>query len=118
MQSLIEQQLETCAVVALKSPSTAKSRLRPYLSDIDRRALYFFMARRVLGALVAVPAITVVSVVTACEEVGRFAAAMGATVIHQKEDQGTAAAFSHAVAALRGDGLPSRMLMIAGDLPL
>jgi len=76
------------------------------------------MAQRVLRALTAVPAITAVSVVTACEEVGRFAAGMGAAVIHQDEDGGTAAAFAHAVATLRRGGLPARTLMIAGDLPL
>lgn len=110
---------EICAIVALKSFKNAKSRLRPHLSEPERRALIFFMARRTLSALRATPGIADVRVVTACDEVDRLAVQMGVEVIRQTEDQGTAAAFAHAAAALMyGERKPARLLMIAGDLPL
>ena len=111
----------TWAVVALKSPDTAKSRLRPLLGDADRRNLYFIMARKVLNALKATPGIERVLVVTSCAEVDRFAAQLDVQVIRQSVDQGTAAAFSHAVMVLLDVARrkqPQRLLMIAGDLPL
>ena len=108
-----------CAIVALKSFKSAKSRLRPHLSEAERRALIFFMARRTLSALRATHGIADVRVVTACDEVESLAVQMGAEVIRQTEDQGTAAAFAHATAALMyGERKPARLLMIAGDLPL
>ena len=105
------------AVVALKSPNTAKSRLRPLLSDAERRDLYFIMARKVIGALKATPQFERVMVVTADAEVENFALRLGAEVIRQAEDGGTAAAFSHALASFNSN-LPGRVLLIPGDLPL
>ncbi len=109
------------AVVALKSPHTAKSRLRPMLSELERRDLYFIMARKVIGALKATPGIAKVLVVTTGSEVAHFATQLGAEVILQSEDQGTAAAFAHAIASLPAQDsveYPQRLLMIPGDLPL
>lgn len=105
------------AVVALKSPDTAKSRLRPLLSDAERRDLYFVMARKVIGALKATPQFERVMVVTAGAEVENFARRLGAEVIRQSEDSGTAAAFAHALASFHSIQ-PERVLLIPGDLPL
>lgn len=117
----VETRAATWAVVALKSPDTAKSRLRPLLSDAERRDLYFIMAYQVLNSLKATPGIERVLVVTACAEVDRFAAQLDVQVIRQSEDRGTAAAFTHAVMVLLDAARrrrPQRLLMIAGDLPL
>src|SRR5580704_12772865 len=85
------------AVVALKSPSTAKSRLGPLLTSAERRKLYFAMARTVINSLKNTAAIGRVLVVTSVDEVDLFATSLGARVIRQDEDKGTAAAFAHAI---------------------
>jgi 2-phospho-L-lactate guanylyltransferase len=110
----------TWAIVALKEPAAAKSRLMPYCSDDERHTLYFLMARRVLLALLAVPAIEKVLVVTASDEVEEFVRALGGSVIRQPEDLGTRSAFAHALACLESDAAlrPARLLMISGDIPL
>jgi 2-phospho-L-lactate/phosphoenolpyruvate guanylyltransferase len=110
----------TWAIVALKSPAEAKSRLRPYCSDDERRSLYFLMARKALLALKAVPAIDKVLAVTASDEVASFVKDLGGHVIRQPEDLGTRAAFAHALDSVMGGESPppSRVLMISGDLPL
>lgn len=110
----------TWAIVALKSPSQAKSRLRPYCAAEERRSLYFLMARKALLTLRAVPAIEKVLAVTASEEVAKFVTDLGCSVVRQAQDQGAQAAFAHALqAVMRGDvPPPSRVLMIPGDLPL
>ena len=113
--------MATWAVVALKSPDTAKSRLRRLLTDEERRDLYFIMARKVIHALKETPGIAKVIVVAAGDEVIRFVTRLGAEVIRQDEDRGTAAAFAHAIdtiAGLPANECPQRLLMIAGDLPL
>jgi 2-phospho-L-lactate/phosphoenolpyruvate guanylyltransferase len=110
----------TWAVVALKSPAQAKSRLRPYCADDERRALYFLMARKVILALLAVPAIDKVLAVTASDEVEEFVKDLGGWVIRQPQDLGTRAAYAHALdSVMSGESLPpTRVLMISGDLPL
>jgi 2-phospho-L-lactate/phosphoenolpyruvate guanylyltransferase len=109
----------TWAIVALKSPSEAKSRLRPYCAAEQRRSLYFLMARKVLLALLAVPAIEKVLAVTASAEVAKFVTDLGGSVVRQARDQGAQAAFAHALqAVMRGEAPPTRGLMISGDLPL
>ncbi len=110
----------TWAIVALKSPAGAKSRLRPYCSDAERHRLYFLMARRVLETLLGVQAIQKVLAVTASDEVERFVLDLGASVIRQAQDLGTQSAFAHALACLESGASPrpARLLMISGDLPL
>jgi 2-phospho-L-lactate/phosphoenolpyruvate guanylyltransferase len=113
--------VSTWGVVALKSAHSAKSRLKEVLCDSDRRELFFIMARTVIIALRDTPTIDRVLVVTACGEVERFATELGAEVLRQSEDHGTAAAFAYAVANLCADAAanqPMRLLMINGDLPL
>ena len=105
------------ALVPLKSPQAAKSRLSPVLSADERRALYFVLAQRVIDALRATPGISRVIVITASDEVEAFARAQSAEVLRQPQDAGTAAAFAYALEQLQPDA-QRRVLMIAGDLPL
>ena len=105
------------AVVPLKSPDEAKSRLKAVLDAAQRRELFFALARRVIGALRATPGIDVVAVVTASAEVATFARAQQVEVIRHAVDFGTASAFASAVHHLQPLRL-ERLLMIAGDLPL
>jgi 2-phospho-L-lactate guanylyltransferase len=104
------------AVVPLKSPAAAKSRLSEVLSAVRRRALFFAMARRVLGALLDAPGIVHVAVITASEEVADFAESAGAAVIREQREAGTAAACRAAVAA--ASGRTDSLLIMSGDLPL
>ncbi len=104
------------AVVPLKSPEAAKSRLRGALDAGQRRELFFGMARQVLGALLDAPRIGRVAVVTASPEVAGFAEALGAWVIREEREAGTAAACRTAVAA--ACGRTDSLLMMSGDLPL
>lgn len=105
------------AIVPLKSPQAAKSRLSGVLSADARRSLFFELAQRVIDALHATPGITRVAVVTASEEVEPFARRLGAEVLRQPRDDGTASAFAFAIEQLRPRAL-DRVLMIAADLPL
>ena len=107
----------TWALVPLKSPETAKSRLATVLSPGERRALFFALAQRVIAALQATPGIERVVVVTASEEVAAFARGLEAQVLRQPADTGTAEAFVLGLEQLKPLAL-DRVLMIAGDLPL
>ena len=104
------------AVVPLKSPDAAKSRLRAGLDAGARQRLMFAMARQVVRTLVRTPGIAGVAVVTASSEVAAFVEEEGAAVIRQERDAGMAEACRGAVAQLsaRADSL----LMISGDIPL
>jgi 2-phospho-L-lactate/phosphoenolpyruvate guanylyltransferase len=104
------------AVVPLKSPDVAKSRLSGALDAAGRRALFFGMARQVLGALLDTPSLEYVAVVTASAEVAGFAQSLGASVIWEEREAGTAAACRAAVAA--ASGRTDSLLMLSGDLPL
>jgi 2-phospho-L-lactate guanylyltransferase len=104
------------AVVPLKSPDAAKSRLQAGLDADTRRRLFFWMARQVIRTLARTPGIAGVSVVTASPEVGAFAERGGAALIWEEREAGMAEACRSAVAHLstRVDGV----LMISGDIPL
>jgi 2-phospho-L-lactate guanylyltransferase len=104
------------AVVPLKSPDAAKSRLHGVLAPAQRRALFFAMARRVIRALLESPSLQQVAVVTASAEVAAFARALGASVLQESHEAGTAAACRAAVAAAAGR--TDSLLMVSGDLPL
>lgn len=105
------------AVVPLKSPERAKTRLSAVLTPAQRRHLSFALAERVIDALHSTRGIDVVSVVTASPEIASFARSRGAQPIHQPDEMGTASAFAAAVRELQPLRM-SRLLMIAGDLPL
>ena len=104
------------AVVPLKSPEVAKSRLNGALGTAGRRELFFSMARQVIGALLDTPPLEYVAVVTASAEVAGFAQALGASVIWEEREAGTATACRAAVAA--ASGRTDSLLMLSGDLPL
>lgn len=105
------------AVVALKSPEHAKSRLSGWLSPAQRRRLLFTLAERSIRALHATPGIGAVHVVSASSEVAEFARALGARPLLQDAEDGTASAFAFALEQLRPQ-CPPKLLMLAGDLPL
>jgi 2-phospho-L-lactate guanylyltransferase len=104
------------AVVPLKSPEAAKSRLHGVLAPAQRRALFFAMARRVIRGLLESPSLQQVAVVTASAEVAAFARTLGASVLQESHEAGTAAACRAAVAAAAGR--TDSLLMVSGDLPL
>jgi 2-phospho-L-lactate/phosphoenolpyruvate guanylyltransferase len=104
------------AVVPLKSPDTAKSRLRVGLDAGARRRLVFAMARQVLRTLVRTPGIAGVAVVTASPEVAAWVEHEGAALIRQEHDAGMAEACLGAVAHLGAS--TDSLLMISGDIPL
>lgn len=105
------------ALVPLKSPERAKTRLSGMLGPAQRRRLLFGLARRTITALQATRDIDSVAVITASAEVADFAHDLGTHVILQADESGTAAAFVAAIEELEPLGL-ARLLMIAGDLPL
>lgn len=105
------------AIVPLKSPQLAKSRLAAALSPDDRRACFFELARRAITALRDTRGIERVAVITADEEVMHFVRALGALALPESIEAGTAHAFAAALEQLRAYAL-RRVLMMAGDLPL
>jgi 2-phospho-L-lactate guanylyltransferase len=105
------------AIVPLKSPEAAKSRLSTVLSPSNRERLFFLLARHVIEVLRATPQIDRIIVVTSNPRVEAFATDLGVCVSKQSAEIGTAAAFVHAISQLTVP-LPARVLMIAGDLPL
>ena len=104
------------AVVPLKSPDAAKSRLQAVLDAGARRHLVLAMARHVVRTLLHTPGIAGVAVATASEEVGALVAREGAMVLRQDGDAGTAQACRSAAASLCS--ITERLLMISGDIPL
>jgi 2-phospho-L-lactate guanylyltransferase len=104
------------AVVPLKSPDAAKSRLQGALDGQARRRLFFAMARQVVRTLLRTPGIAGVAVVTASPEVAADVRREGAMVISQHHEPGTADACRSAVASLAGTA--DSLLMMSGDIPL
>jgi FO synthase len=105
------------AILPLKRPEQAKSRLASALTPVQRRKLFFSLSRRTIEVLQATPGISRVAVVTSSEDVAAFAQRHGAHVIRQSSDSGTAAAFAHALSVLP-ESSSGQVLMVAGDLPL
>jgi 2-phospho-L-lactate/phosphoenolpyruvate guanylyltransferase len=105
------------ALVPLKSPETAKSRLATVLTPMQRRTLFFDLARRMIESLSETDGIECVLVITTSDEVDRFASGLGVGTIRLASDTGTANAFAEAISILRPRRL-EQLLMIAGDLPL
>ncbi|MFT4046399.1 MAG: 2-phospho-L-lactate guanylyltransferase [Solimonas sp.] len=105
------------AVLAVKSPAHAKSRLAGVLNAAQRERLHYALAERAIRALRATRGIDAVFVATASEDIARFARALGAEPLRQAGEHGTAAAFAAAAQALRARDLPA-LLMLAADLPL
>lgn len=106
--------MATQAIVALKHPDRAKSRLSGSLTAKLRRELYFRMAEHVLTTLLRTHSIGSVAVATASDEVARFAQGLGALAIDLYVDLGTRTAYQQAIAIQRPRG---ELLLINGDLP-
>jgi 2-phospho-L-lactate guanylyltransferase len=106
--------MATQAIVALKHPDRAKSRLSGSLTARSRRELYFRMAEHVLTTLLNTHSIASVAVATASGEVAHLAQRLGASAIDLYVDLGTRAAYQQAIAIHRPQG---ELLLINGDLP-
>jgi 2-phospho-L-lactate/phosphoenolpyruvate guanylyltransferase len=106
----------TWAVVPLKSPDAAKSRLRGAVEAGARRHLVLAMAQHVVRTLVRAPGIAGVAVVTASAEIATHVEREGALVIWQDHDDGTAQACRKAAESLSRTA--DSLLMVSGDLPL
>ena len=107
----------TWAVVPLKSPEQAKSRLKASLAPAHRRALFFSMARHVIRTVRESQGVSGAIVVTSSPEIAEFAKAMDCRVVLQSEDAGTSSAFEAGIAQACAEDM-SDLLMLPGDLPL
>jgi len=105
------------AIVPLKSPEHAKSRLSAVLAPGQRRSLFYSMAKHVIDTAQASADISAVLVVTANDEVARFARQQGCRVVPQNTDDGTADAFEAGIVQACCEG-PRQVLLLPGDLPL
>lgn len=105
------------AVIPLKSPHSAKSRLSGVLDAQQRLRLFYALARRVIDATLHTPGIEGVTVVTANDAVVEFATNLGAQCLRLESDRGTAEACSGALQKLPAHCV-ERVLFIAGDIPL
>jgi 2-phospho-L-lactate guanylyltransferase len=105
------------AVVPLKSPECAKTRLAGVLSPAARQALFFSMANHVISTLKASPWIASLLVVTPSESSAEMARAAGAQILWGPPDEGMANACSRAMAHVAAAG-GERVMFVPGDLPL
>jgi 2-phospho-L-lactate guanylyltransferase len=105
------------AVIPLKSPDSAKSRLAGILSAQQRVRLFYTLASRVIDATLLTPGIEGVHVVTASEAVADFATSLGARCVLLERDCGTAAACTMALKKMP-PACRQRVLFVAGDIPL
>jgi len=105
------------ALVPVKRLAQAKSRLRPVLSDGQRREFVLAMLEDVLRLTLGQPAIVATAVVSADEDVLAFARRLGAQPIHEPPSRGlnTALAFAADVLARQG---ASGLLLLPADVPL
>jgi 2-phospho-L-lactate/phosphoenolpyruvate guanylyltransferase len=108
--------MRTAAVLPIKSFARAKQRLGESVGGGERRELAEAMVGDVLAALAAVPAIADVLVVTAEPIAARAAERAGATVVHDPEEAGQAAAALRGIDAAVGRGA-ERTLLVPGDCP-
>jgi 2-phospho-L-lactate guanylyltransferase len=105
------------AVVPVRHLADAKSRLAPVLAPWERVALAAAMARDVLEALLASPALASVRVVTADPAAEALARALGAGVIVSGKDRGFSAAADLAARTV-GAEAPATLLLLPADVPL
>ncbi len=103
------------AIVPIRTPATAKSRLRGALPDPAREALVLAMAGHVLSALKAAPAITGVVAVSAGREIEELAARLAVATLRQPEDRGMNEDIAAAIEAL--DDRSGGVMIVAADMP-
>ncbi len=103
------------AVVPVATLRGTKSRLRPHLGDDATARLTLAMLGDVLEALIAVPDLSPVAVVTPDADVARAARAQGALALH-RPDAGLNPAVEGAVRELATDPARGALVML-GDVP-
>jgi 2-phospho-L-lactate/phosphoenolpyruvate guanylyltransferase len=113
----IDKQVATWALVPLKSPERAKSRLAGVLNPEQRVRLFLALAEQVIRSLRATNGIDNVAVVTASAEIAAFSRSLHAVPLVQSADAGMSAALDSGLRELQALE-PARVLMIPGDLPL
>jgi 2-phospho-L-lactate guanylyltransferase len=106
------------ALVPVKRLAQAKSRLRPVLSDGQRREFVLAMLEDVLRLTLGQPAIGATAVVTADEDVLAFARRLGAQPIREPPSvRGLNAALAFAADVLARQGATG-LLVLPADVPL
>ena len=106
------------ALVPVKRLAQAKSRLRPVLSDSQRRELVLAMLEDILRLAFGQPAIASTAVVSADDDVLAFARGLGAQPIREpRSARGLNAALAFAAEALAREGAAG-MLVLPADVPL
>jgi len=106
----------TWALVPLKSPARAKSRLSPLLDEKQRRDLHQRLANHVINQLQQCPHIDQVAVITS--DAADFFQTLHnpPLLISQENELGTAAAFEFGLTKIPKN--VRRVLLISADLPL
>jgi len=108
--------MRTAAVLPIKSFAHAKQRLAEAVGDADRRELAEAMVGDVLEALVAVPLVSAVIVVTAEPLAARAAEQAGAVIVDDPHEAGQSSAAARGIAAAADRGA-DRVLLLPGDCP-
>lgn len=106
--------MRLCAVIPMKDPSDAKTRLGSALSERGRAGLARTLFRNTLRTVAAVPAFERVLVVTGSDDIVALAQKQGAHVLPQRP-AGLNAAAAHAAAEVSAEGFDGLML-VPGDL--
>src|SRR6185503_15300 len=106
--------MKVTALVPVKSFRNAKHRLSSLLDSVQRERLAELMFRDVLSELLRVRGLTGVAVVTGDDHVAQIAAAAGATVIRESQENGETAAVDFARRELKRRGCEA-VLILPGD---
>ncbi|MGE0798695.1 MAG: 2-phospho-L-lactate guanylyltransferase [Lautropia sp.] len=105
------------AVVPVKETTHAKQRLASVMAPDMRRVLALTMLQDVLAALVGVPVLHGIAVVTVDRDAARIARDAGARVLQKDAIVGHTEAIAGAARLLQSEGAAG-MLAIPGDIPL
>jgi 2-phospho-L-lactate/phosphoenolpyruvate guanylyltransferase len=108
--------VRTTAVLPVKSFARAKQRLGQAVGGEDREQLAAAMVGDMLAALIAVPQIDEVVVVTAEPLAAQAAERFGAAVVEDTEEAGQSAAANRGIDAALARGA-DRALLVPGDCP-
>jgi 2-phospho-L-lactate guanylyltransferase len=109
--------MNVAALLPVKGFRNAKQRLSPLLTSAAREQLAETMFRDVLGQVRIARGLVATFVVTGDEKVAAIAAAAGAEVIGETEENGETAAVDFARLELKRAGCEA-VLIIPGDMPL
>lgn len=107
------------AVVPVKSLEAAKTRLRGAVPGVRHDRLVLAMALDTVAAVLACPAITAVTVVTADPRVAAAAGGLGARCVRDEPAGGINAAVAHGAARARAEAGPGTLgvAVLTADLP-